>query len=318
MKVRRTLAPGALALAFLLALPIGAQPVIARADTLFRNGRVFAAETLYYYAARLQPRDPAARLALGRYLAARGALKVGAVLMEEARYFGGDARLVAAYLAPVYAQLDDYKSIVTLPGSVLPAAERTRAEWLRDNVPRITGPEQATVRYVPADSVGVGTVRIAIGRDTVEARLDPRISGLVLGPTWTRRGDAKTFGTRIGDDYSGMLGVTREVRIGGIVLHNVATRYEATLPARQARVGLDLIGRLAPTFDPEARTITLRSTGKATDVDGERLPTLAYPTGIWLVTATGVAPLQSGATHPLVRGMRWTLNPRRGEIVVGR
>ena len=64
--------------------------IVARADTLLIAGRIFAAESLYYVAVRRGPRDPAARLALGRYLAQRGALKVGAVLMEEARYFGGD------------------------------------------------------------------------------------------------------------------------------------------------------------------------------------------------------------------------------------
>ena len=66
------------------------EAIVARADTLLIAGRIFAAESLYYIAVRRAPRDPVARLALGRYLAQRGALKVGAVLMEEARYFGGD------------------------------------------------------------------------------------------------------------------------------------------------------------------------------------------------------------------------------------
>ena len=73
------------------ALPARAQRYVTRADSLLRQGRVFAAEELYYTAVRKAPRDPVARLALGRYLAARGALRPGAVLMEEARFFGGDA-----------------------------------------------------------------------------------------------------------------------------------------------------------------------------------------------------------------------------------
>src|ERR687893_510978 len=72
-----------------------------------------------------------ARLALGRYLAARGALKVGAVLMEEARFFGGDAAAVAVSLAPIYARLGDFRALTSLPASPLGRAERARAEWLR-------------------------------------------------------------------------------------------------------------------------------------------------------------------------------------------
>src|SRR4051812_41646131 len=117
-----------------------AQRYVALADSLLRRGRVFAAETLYYYAVRRTPRDPAARLALGRYLAARGALRPGAVLMEEARYFGGDPKTVGTYLAPVYARLGDYKALSALPGSPLPYAQRARAEWLGDNPPAIDGP----------------------------------------------------------------------------------------------------------------------------------------------------------------------------------
>ena len=105
---------GALALA-VSPRPAQAQRYVARADSLLRRGRVFAAETLYYYAVRQTPRDPGARLALGRYLAARGALRIGAVLMEEARFFGGDPKTVGTYLAPVDARLGDYKALSTLP-----------------------------------------------------------------------------------------------------------------------------------------------------------------------------------------------------------
>ena len=68
----------AVVLTIALAAPAGAQRYVSRADSLLRQGRVFAAESLYYYAVKKTPRDPAARLALGRYLAARGALKIGA------------------------------------------------------------------------------------------------------------------------------------------------------------------------------------------------------------------------------------------------
>jgi hypothetical protein len=76
---------------------------------------VAAAESLYYRGTTRRPRDPVARIALGRYLASRGALRVGAVLLEEARYFGADSVVVARELAPVYARLHDYAALAALP-----------------------------------------------------------------------------------------------------------------------------------------------------------------------------------------------------------
>src|ERR687896_2075315 len=102
---------------------------LARADALLKSGRVEAAEALYYREARRRPRDPAARLALGRYLAARGATRIGAVLIEEARFFGANPAVAALHLAPLYARLGDYKALALLPAAPVSAAERARAEW---------------------------------------------------------------------------------------------------------------------------------------------------------------------------------------------
>src|SRR5437870_2911921 len=69
-------------------------------DSLLAAGRLVSAESAYYATARANPRDPIARAALGRFLAARGATRVGAVLLEEARQFGGDSAAIARALLP--------------------------------------------------------------------------------------------------------------------------------------------------------------------------------------------------------------------------
>lgn len=296
----------------------GAQNYVARADSLFRSGRVFAAETLYYYAVRRQPRDPAARLALGRYLAARGALKVGAVLMEEARYFGGDAKVVAQSLAPVYARLDNYRALAALPGSPLPSPERARAEFLRDNPPAITGPDTAMVPYRP-NGTGLGRISLVIGDDTVSAELDPRTSGVVLDTSWVNAGDVKHFAATFEADRKTFAAVVRTLGLGPLTISNVPARFDALGDRLTAKVGLDLIGRLAPTFDPLSETIVLRKDGKIPrDPAGEHHPTLSYANGLWVIGRGAVWPLGSEPARALLGGSRWTLDPRRGEIVVGR
>ncbi|MEX2152662.1 MAG: tetratricopeptide repeat protein, partial [Gemmatimonadaceae bacterium] len=59
-------------LALLLARDAGAQWGVWPADSLLAEGRLAAAESVYYAAVRQHPRDPLARAALGRFLSARG------------------------------------------------------------------------------------------------------------------------------------------------------------------------------------------------------------------------------------------------------
>ncbi|HKG95790.1 MAG TPA: hypothetical protein VKA84_28020 [Gemmatimonadaceae bacterium] len=312
-----------LALATTLALaaanPVSAQDELLRADSLFRNGRVFAAESLYYLAARREPRNPATRLALGRYLAARGALKVGAVLMEEARFFGGDPDAVARELAPVYARIGDYRALTGLPAGVLTSAERARAEWLRMNPPSHAGPDSLAVAYVPGEGEGegLGRVTIVIAGDTAEAVIDPSVFGLVLDTAWLRRKELRHFPGGGGASARGEVGVTPLARMGALTLTNTATRFLPTGGRRRARIGLDVLGNFAATFDPSASRIFLRRNGAFDDeAPGTHIATLTLPTGVWLITDQ-VTPLSSESGRAQLRGRRWTVNPKRGEIVVG-
>src|SRR5262249_39797248 len=92
----------------------GAQSVIATADSLLQRGILDRAESLYYDAARLRPRDPAVRSGLARYLAGRGKSRVAVTLFEEAMRFGGDSTSIGADLAPLYLGLWEYRSLLGL------------------------------------------------------------------------------------------------------------------------------------------------------------------------------------------------------------
>ena len=63
----------------------------SRADVLLDAGLWPQAEEAYYAQSRLRPRAPAPRAALGRYLAMKGAVLPGTVLIEEALKFGLDS-----------------------------------------------------------------------------------------------------------------------------------------------------------------------------------------------------------------------------------
>ena len=102
----RSLALGALAL-------LGAAPALARAqgrhgmglrpthaDSLLAEGRWAEAEAAFYQQSEIAPRDPIARVALGQFIAMKGAVRPGLVLIAEARKFGLDRRIATELVAP--------------------------------------------------------------------------------------------------------------------------------------------------------------------------------------------------------------------------
>jgi hypothetical protein len=71
-----------------------------RADSLLDEGRWAEAEAAFYQQSSIAPRDPVARAALGRFIAMKGAVKPGMVLIAEARKFGLDRRIASAMQMP--------------------------------------------------------------------------------------------------------------------------------------------------------------------------------------------------------------------------
>ena len=298
--------------------PIGTQndAIVARADTLLIAGRIFAAESLYYIAVRRGPRDPAARLALGRYLAQRGALKVGAVLMEEARYFGSDPTRVALELAPVYQRLGEYNHLAALPANAVSYGERMRAEYLRDNPPAIAGPDSATIDYTVNDSQLLGRVMLLIATDTVLATIDARAEGLVLDTSWAKRKELRRFGSR-NANVRDMEAVTPSVVLGPYTFTNVPTRFAPLSGAHRATIGLDLLGQLAPSFDPRAGKVMLRASGRLpATFPGLRIATITNDRGVYVVKGETIFPLGHPDVQRYFRNSRWTLDPKRGEVLV--
>src|SRR5688572_10662176 len=141
------------------------------ADSLLAEGRLASAESVYYAAARQHPRDPLARAALGRFLAARGGTKAGAVLLEEAQFFGGDSAALARSLVPLYIRLGNYEALAALRPNVLSPAERRRAEWLssRRQEARLRDTVVLLTYHPMGDGRGIGTVILRTGKAELPA-----------------------------------------------------------------------------------------------------------------------------------------------------
>jgi hypothetical protein len=298
------------------------------ADSLFASGRIGAAESLYYATSSANPRDAAARAALGRFLAARGAHRIGAVLLEEARLFGGDTAAIARALVPVYRGLGDYRALASLPRSPLSRADHARAVWLVAH-PQVLEIADTLVQ-VPYravnDGTGLGVVELGIGERRLEALIDPNVNGVrILAREARKRGGVKAFG----DDAEGVVAVVPELHVGDVVLSNIPARLDTSAaPLRiksdsgstsevRVRLGLDVLRRLAPSFDPAAGTMQLRRTGQLGKVQpGTRVPIWFDDSGMRVLVEGHWQPTTSAETGKLLGTRSWTLDARRGEMIL--
>ena len=280
-------------------------------DSLLAAGRLSAAESAYYAAVREHPRDPVARAALGRYLAARGATRVGAVLLEEARFFGGDSAALARALVPLYARLGDFKALDSLRPNVLSAAERFRAGWLSGRPPEASLRDSIVVlTYRPlADGEGVGTVLLRLGRTELPAVIDPRVSGLVV-PSVLRR-ELRTFGS----EGPNVLAVAPNLRVGGVQFSNVPTTIGSA--DAKVRIGLDVLAPHSPTFDPRNGLLTLRRAQRRSQpLPGVRVPALFDDNGVRLLIAGRWHPSSAAMPAMLLATRAWMWDGRRGDVVL--
>jgi hypothetical protein len=134
----------------------------SRADVLLDAGLWPQAEEAFYAQSRIRPRSPGPRAALGRYLAMKGAVLPGTILMEEALKFGLDSAVAQVMLTPWRSVLE-WRTIATL-----------RA----DSSLRVRPPRDSTALFqlpLPPRAAAAGSTRSS--RDTVWADVVPRLIG---------------------------------------------------------------------------------------------------------------------------------------------
>lgn len=296
----------------LLFLQLGVWP----ADSLLAEGKLAAAESAYYAEARAKPRNPTVRAALGKFLALRGGTKAGAVLIDEARLFGGDSASLARALAPLYVRMGDYQQLALLRPNVLTAAERQRANWLVANPPqaRLQGNSVVLTYQAIGDGRGIGALTIRLGKagaqgSEVIAIIDPRISGLVL-PSWVRK-DLRLFGT----NGPNTVAVAEQVRIGGATFTNVPAIIGNA--DERARIGFDVIAPFYPNFDSRNGMLALqRVDRRASAPAGTRIPALFDSNGMRLLINGKWFPTPLEAPSMLLATRRWMWDWKLGDVIL--
>ena len=292
---------------------------VRTADSLLERGRLERAESLYYAAARVRPRDPVARWALGKFLAARGAQRVAVTLFEEALQFGGDAATVSADLAPLYMALGDYHALATLPSAPLTSGERSRVTWLESHPTRLIAPDSVlTASFrLAGDETYAGRMPIRVNGRIVEAVVDVSSRGIILSDSVAGTSHVHMFVEKDQSRGRGTFAAAADsVGIGRLSITNAPlTVSPIKLPAI---VGLDVLARFAATLDAGAGRATLRVSGTLDQPPASAmiLSTLVKP-GDWLVLqANGWMSLRDPTMVRLLREHRWTLDAKHGQLII--
>lgn len=310
------------ALAVALSLvPAAARAQMSRADSLLGRGLLDRAESEYYAAVRARPRDPDARWRLGNYLIARGALRIGATLIDEAMQFGFDKQMASSVLAAVYLDLGEYQSAASLPASPLSANEKALVRWLIEHPSRAIAPDSAVLVALtrPAIDGFVGATRIRIDGQPVIAMIAPRTGcGVQLSDTSAIASKLHRFPTARPDLAQAIPAAADSIGYGRMTITNVPVTLQKLGAGVQAVLCFGSVMRFAPTFDTRAGLLTLRLGGKvpAPAAASTGFPFLAWNGELSIARAGGWVPIAQPQVFAMLRDRRWTLDARRGLIVL--
>jgi hypothetical protein len=294
------------------------------ADSLLHAGQIARAESLYYDAVLHRPHDPAARSALGGYLATRGAPRVAATLYEEAIRFGGNRASLSRSLAPIYFDLGEYQDLLSLPVSPLSGAERQRVRWLTEHKSALVVADSLLmVTYrESADSEFVGHLPIRIDGHIVDAAISVTARGVILDDSNPLVARLHRFRTPIrgADGPQYVPAVADSIGIGQLSLMNEPVMVAPLAKHTAAVVGLDVLARFAPTFDPHTDHITLRANGRVGEgtAGSYEFSTVMTNSDLLIAQAGGLASVRTPDIKRLLAERRWTLDTRRGTLVLER
>lgn len=215
-------------LALAQARPQGALPratlPLTPADGLLDDGRWSEAEASFYQQAERSPRNPLLRASLGRFLASKGAVKPGIVLIDEARQFGLDTAIASDLLRPLRAivQWRTAAAELTRDSTFVVRARGDANGLFQLRLPRTTRAGRAIIaaegssdsgwhdvvdRGIGLDSVGTGSMPIGI--EVFEAFI-PSLD--VATHQITLHANARSALTAIGKRYP-VLRTPHEVRV---------------------------------------------------------------------------------------------------------
>jgi hypothetical protein len=206
----------------------------------------------------------------------------------------------------------------------LSAPERERAQWLVARSTKLIAPDSvATVTYRKAsDAAPLGRISIRVNGRTVDATISTREHGIVITDTSAAAKRLHLFRQpgALATPAGGIPAVADSIGLGQISLADYPVTVKPLANKQQALIGLDVLARFAPTFDPSAERVTLHVAGTIprTVSGADELPTLLMRNDVRVLRSGTWASLDRPEILQMLSRRRWTFDARRGQLTIDR
>jgi hypothetical protein len=215
--------------------------------------------------------------------------------------------------------MEDYHLLAALMST--PPADRDRAKWLIAHETRTIAPDSmvSIAFHGSPDTSVIGHLQLRVDGRTLDATVSTRARGLVISEGAVSPLHLHVFpGPSSGSHGSGILAAADSVSIGALSMRNVPVSIARLDGKETAAVGIDMLGRFAPTFDARTQRVTLRASGSVTTAAGDTLETLQHGAEVEVLRDGAWSPLGSESIMNSLRDHRWTFDAKHGRIVVER
>jgi hypothetical protein len=243
-------------------------------------------------------------------------------LLEEAIQFGGDASRIGADLAPVYLTLGEYQKLSALRAAPISNAERERARWLVTHSSKMVAPDSSTsVAYKKSNEAsGIGVLSLRVNGRPIEATISARVHGIVLSDTNAAAKRLRAFRMPAGSASSATPAVADSIGLGTYSLSQFPVSIEPIAGNAQALVGMAVLARFAPTFDPRSERATLHVSGAIprTGPAADQFPMLLTPNDLRVLRAGSWISMDQPPIAGILSTRRWTFDAKRGQLTIER
>jgi hypothetical protein len=173
-----------------------------------------------------------------------------------------------------------------------------------------------------ANPASLGQVVVRVNGRSVEAAIMSREHGVVVSDTSALAKRLRAFrgASEQRNSAGGVPAVADSIAFGRLSLTDYPVTIRSLPDGQQMIVGVDVLARYAPTFDPRAERISLRASGTVSRgaTVADEFPTLFTRNDVRVLQAPGWVGFDQPSIARVLASRRWTLDFRRGLIVIER
>jgi hypothetical protein len=156
---------------------------------------------------------------------------------------------------------------------------------------------------------------------TIDATISTRVHGIILSDTSAVAKRGRAFRAPAGSGSSQAVpAVADSIGLAGYSLSEFPVTVAPLSGEESAVIGMDVLARFAPTFDPRSERITLHVSGSVPKAGpgAEEFSTLMTSNDLRVLQAGGWLSIDQPPVAKMLATRRWTFDAKRGQLTIER